>query len=615
MTDLRDRYNAFLDTIIQMTLQGKVRSKEQLYNRLRDELEPGTSELFSETLNDRLTQLETQTTTPDSLQSAKATRSLRALRTLQGEWQRYQQDNQAQDVLSSTLFALTSADDRDRLETFSIRLDPNHPEALTDSQLQQLAMALQQSLMAPEVQIFGQGIQRGLTQWQTLQPHLISWLFDRPDTLGFQNDNQRGPSPWKLWAKHSQGLPQGLCQTLTSDGNLEDWIARQPVTTADWLELTITLQRLQQGLIGWATNQIYSNKLMAKFLASLYVGFAGTWLLLGRGVATGMSVLTRDIFAQQAMRSGLQVLRLFAQQPFFPLYGNLTIGFGEQSFRSTMEYFSEPLRTIEGTQVKARILTLMGNFLRIAGTLEEANSLYTQALEIAQTEGDRPCQIANLNHLSRTFIFMRDYERAIAQAQRALILSRDSGDALGEANALTNLGYAEVLAAIAREAPPETYEIPMGYLEQGAQKARRLEDPQSEAFSTTSLAMAYLSSGDPTQALVWIQQGLEACQRCGDIYLEAINQLSLAEACYQLDRLEEAIDPALFSLYQLYHLGAREWRQAAGLVTLLQSRLQSRQGQDWQGFLRSSSNALSALFESKGIDSLTDILNRYRLGE
>ncbi|NJM49453.1 MAG: hypothetical protein HC860_27465 [Alkalinema sp. RU_4_3] len=175
--------------------------------------------------------------------------------------------------------------------------------------------------MAPEVQIFGQGIQRGLTQWQALQPHLISWLFDRPDSLGFQNDSNRAPSPWKLWSQHSQGFPQGLFQTLSTDGAIEDWIARQPINSNDWLELTITLQRLQQGLIAWATTQIYSNKLMAKFLSSLYVGFAGTWILLSRGVGSGMNVLSRDMFAQTAMRSGLQVLRLFAQQPFFRSMG------------------------------------------------------------------------------------------------------------------------------------------------------------------------------------------------------------------------------------------------------------------------------------------------------
>ncbi|NJM49454.1 MAG: hypothetical protein HC860_27470 [Alkalinema sp. RU_4_3] len=72
MTDLRDRYNSFIETIIQMTLQGKVRSKEQLYNRLRDELEPDTQSVFDEAITDRLTALEAQVNARDELQTAKA---------------------------------------------------------------------------------------------------------------------------------------------------------------------------------------------------------------------------------------------------------------------------------------------------------------------------------------------------------------------------------------------------------------------------------------------------------------------------------------------------------------------------------------------------------------
>jgi tetratricopeptide (TPR) repeat protein len=608
-TDLRDRYSTFIETIIQMTLQGKVRSKEQIYRRLIDELEPGTSEVFDSCLGERRASLETQANLKDDLQQAKATRALRALNTLESEWQRYQQETQAKDVLSSTLFEISNAEASDRLEAFLTRLDPNHPNALNDSQLTQLATNLKQEFMTPELQEFGLGVQRGMASWQALQPHLISWMFERGDNLGFQNDN-RGPSPWKLWAAHSPGvLSKGFFTEMAGDGSIEDWLLSQTVTLPTWLELTIVLQRIQQGLIAWATTQIYSNKTMGKFLTSLYVGFSGTWMLLGRGV--GGNSPQKVAFAQTAFRSGLQVLRLFTQQPFFPFYGNLILGFGGRTFNSTMEYFSEPLRTVEGTQVKARILTLMGNFVRVAGSLEEATTVYRQALGIAQEAGDRLCEVANLNHLSRTMALSQDYAGAIAQSQRALILSRQSGDALGEANALTNLGYAEVLTARSREAPPEDYEIPMNYLEQGAQKAIQLEDPQSEAFSSTSLGIAHLTCGDASNALHWIRQGLEACHRCGDAYLQAVNLLSMAEACYQLERFADCPYPALLAMYHLYQLEAREWRQAAGLVTILQG----RQSMDWQSFLQPERGPILAQIGPEGIDLLAEILERYRLGE
>jgi hypothetical protein len=85
----------------------------------------------------------------------------------------------------------------------------------------------------------------------------------------------------------------------------------------------------------------------------------------------------------------------------------------------------------------------------------------------------------------------------------------------------------------------------------------------------------------------------------------------MAEACYQLDRFEDAPYPALLALYHLYHLGAREWRQAAGLITLLQG----RQSQDWQSFLLPERGAILEQIGPEGVDSLADILERYRLGE
>ncbi|NJM47466.1 MAG: hypothetical protein HC860_15955, partial [Alkalinema sp. RU_4_3] len=54
-----------------------------------------------------------------------------------------------------------------------------------------------------------------------------------------------------------------------------------------------------------------------------------------------------------------------------------------------------------------------------------------------------------------------------------------------------------------------------------------------------------------------------------------------------------------------------EWRQAAGLITLLQG----RQSQDWQSFLLPERGAILDQIGPEGVGSLADILERYRLGE
>ena len=72
--------------------------------------------------------------------------------------------------------------------------------------------------------------------------------------------------------------------------------------------------------------------------------------------------------------------------------------------RSTLRYFDEPLKQVEGTQEKARILTLLGYSLQALGQNEPAKAFAQQAMEIAQAQGDIQCEIANLNHLSRACV-------------------------------------------------------------------------------------------------------------------------------------------------------------------------------------------------------------------
>jgi len=67
-------------------------------------------------------------------------------------------------------------------------------------------------------------------------------------------------------------------------------------------------------------------------------------------------------------------------------------------------------------------------------------------------------EIANLNHLSRACVAQKTMKQRLVTVN-ALILARQSGDRLGEANALANLGYSEVFQAQQLEqTEPEVYE-------------------------------------------------------------------------------------------------------------------------------------------------------------
>ena len=207
MLPLSERYQQLIDQIVQMTLKGNIRSKEQVYQLLVEGVTAGTGELFERSLQKQAevvqAQLDTET---DELKQAKAARSRRAIQTIQGEWERWQQLNQATEAIASVIQKIITAESPQRLAAFLRAIDPNQPQCLTTSQLKQLAAALQQqgdassSNVQQELHQLAAGINQGLASWERVQDQLVSWIYDQGQTLGFAGTPGQG-NPWTVWAK------------------------------------------------------------------------------------------------------------------------------------------------------------------------------------------------------------------------------------------------------------------------------------------------------------------------------------------------------------------------------------------------------------------------------
>ena len=613
---LYDRYLALIDQIVQLTLKGSIRSKEQVYQMLLQEAEPGTGDDFEHCLRDRFTTTQRQADDPQNeAKQARATRSLRALQTIQGEWDRWQTKTRSREAIVTALHQITQADSAQRLLAFLKFTDPNHPQKLAPEQLKQLAATLRQSpisdpALKEDLEQIAEGISRGLESWQPLQNHLISWIYD-PDQLGFEGASGQS-NPWATWAKQPIGaVPKSLFQALYEQQSGSDWAASQTeMTLAAWVELAIVLQAIEHGLVGWAENLVYNSKAGAKLAIAIFLTFGVIWSQLANGFSrsTSLNSMNRDRYTEAAFRITLQGLRVFSQRDYFPLYGTVFASFTGGYFRNAMSYLSEPLKNAEGTQEKARILTLLASSQRVRGPLDLAKEMHSTARDIAQEAGDRPCEIANLNHLSRIGVIEKAYAEAISYSQRALMLSRQSGDRMGEANALANLGYGEVFQAQQLESAPEVYETAIAYLEQGLELSERLGDGQSKALCYTSLGNAYVILGQPQKALKFLESGIHAAEFSGDLYIQAINLAQLAEAFYQLETYGKAVLSASLAMYKLEQMGSNDWRQSAGLLTVLQGRL----GESFQSVLSGQRSQLLEVIGVDGYDYLTELLERYR---
>lgn len=610
MADAAARYFDLIDHIVTLTLKGKIRSKAQVYQMLEADIEPGEGEIFERCLQERteaVTAVLEQGT--DELKQAKATRQQRALRTIQSEWERWQQENQSTAALSGAIAALVQTTGQDRLSALLQALDPNQSERLNRDQIQTLAQQLRQlevsATTQPSLQELAAGLTQGLAVWQQLEGHTISWIYDQGQrSLGFGNDEAKGP--WRYWAKQVE---------MTRLREIFDDLAeRQAITSAGipiplevstWLALAIALQRLQLALVTWFDQQPYDPKAGKRFSIATFLTFAVVWSQLsGRFSALQQPLLTEGCF-----QMALQVLRQFAQQHYFPLYGGLFTALSGESLRTLLDYLDQPLRQVPNTDTKARVLTLLGYSQRALGRYDQAEAFHQRALESAREVADSACEIANLNHLSRTAVAQKDYDGAIAYSQRALILARQAGDRLGEANALANFGYGEVNRAQDQALEPDQIESILTYLEQGLTLSEQQHDRPSQALCANSLGIAQVMLQRYDQGVSALEKGLQIAQAIGDVFLQGVNYSYLAIAYLHLENSEMSVFCGALAMYLLWQINSSQWHQPAGTLSILYGQLGP---EAFQQALASYRPAFLKQIGVDGYDYLPKLLAEYR---
>ncbi|MDJ0552969.1 MAG: tetratricopeptide repeat protein [Microcoleaceae cyanobacterium MO_207.B10] len=614
---LSDRYLNLIDNIVEITLKGQIRSKEQVYQMLVKEITPGTGEIFERCFDQRLqsTQHQVETET-DELKQAKANRRLRAIKTIQGEWERWEKQNRDQEALASSVQNILNAEPQERLTALFSAIDPNQKQPLTLNQLQKLAQTLDQERtqtanpdLKQDLQQFLNGITKGLESWQHLQPYLVSWIYDQSrGQIGFGGTpEQKGP--WVLWGKQvNSSFPEDLFNTIAFEKSIVEYASKANIEPNNLVELAIILQCLQRGLVEWFDKLIYDAKVGAKLSISTFLTFANIWCQLANGFQALPSL------SNACFQVTLQILRAFAQREYFPLYGGIFASFSGEYLKNTLSYLDEPLQRLQGTQAKARILTLLGYSQGTLGQYLRAMEFHKQALEIAQNTEDKSCEIANLNHLSRTCVAMQDYGEAINYSQKALMFSRQSGDRQGEANALANLGFSEVFQARQQELmETEIYENAINYLQQGLKLSETLGDGQSKSLCFSSLGIAFMVLEKPEEALLYLAGGWQAAQYSGDLYLQGLNLAYLAQAYYSLQNLEKALFSGTLGMYLLEQIGANEWRKTAGLMIILKGQL----GEDFMKIFNQKRGEIIPIIGVDGYDYIPELLDKYQqsLGE
>jgi tetratricopeptide (TPR) repeat protein len=620
---LRDRYLQTIEEISTRILTGKqIISKEYIYQILVEKIELGTSEIFEGCLSETVQGIEREIASQaDEVKQAKLKHKLNALAWIQTALGNLQDERQAVATVNATIDLIVTAAPNERLNVLLQALDPNQERKLDRAQIELMIKSLQSvATIKLEPADFEQlkqlafGLDRGLKSLPALEPHLVSWIYESGQQIGFGGATENGP--WSLWARQvANPAIKSLFTTIGRQQSISDLCADQATgDEGEWTELAIVLQSIQIALVAWFDGQMYDRVWGQRMAFSTLITFAAIWCELANGINRSISMNSghREAIAKACFQVTLQILRTAAQRPNFPLYGGIFAAFSGETLRDTLSYFDLPLKQVAGTQEKGRLLTILGYSQQALGQIDRSIELHQEALEIANRAGDRPCEIANLNHLSRIAIGQKDYPQAISLSQRALILARQTGDKLGEANALTNVGYSEVLAAHAIDLMDEdVYEQNISYLDRGLKLAETLDDKQSLALCYHSLGLAYLTIQQPEKAIEYLQLGTKTAQAVGDLYLQGLNLTYLAEAHHSLEKPKTAIFYSCLAMYQLHQIGAKEWRQGASLATILQGQLGQAQ---FNEVLTQYRPNLIPVIGVDGYDYLPQLLDEYLNG-
>lgn len=612
-SSLSARYSAFIEQIVAEILKGKISSKEYIHNQLAKQLEPRTGEIFERCLIEQLNIVQHQPSGKNGLSSTKAYHRERALKTLQDVWTKFREAQQDKEACRDAVVQLIEADASARLSVLLQILDPNQTDVVNRQQIEQLAKELDQvqepdadSDTVAELRRLATGLKQGLSTYQAVELDLVGWLYEKSQ-LGFGGKSTTN-NPWKHWAKTvNRPLPQLLFAGQAR--NQSALLLAQQQTTLDlsaWVELMVLLQEMQNGLVTWFDKQPYSYRAGRDLAAAILMSFAIIWCELSNGFrqAPHLTQSEREQLSRACFQITLQILRTFARRDNFPLYGGMLASFSGESFRDTIVYLDRPLKAIEKTQEKARILTILGDSQQWVGNREQAKHYHEEALDLARQASDRTCEVANLNHLSRLKVSERQFSEAVDYGQRALLFARQTGDSMGETNALANLGYAEVRQAQQQEHVTALELEPcIQRLERGSKLAEKYHDLLSEVFCTLGLGSAHLLLDQASAAIPYLEKSLAGSMRGGNLELEGLSHAAIAEGYYQLNQLPVAVVHACLGRYLLKQKQASEEQQAANLVAILRGRLGD------ENFKQILQQQRAQIIGRIGVDGFDDLLN------
>jgi CHAT domain-containing protein/Tfp pilus assembly protein PilF len=267
--------------------------------------------------------------------------------------------------------------------------------------------------------------------------------------------------------------------------------------------------------------------------------------------------------------------------------------------REKLEAVAPAFRAIGDRDMELFALRLAGFAYHTSGQLQQALSLYEQALSISQSLGDRrsealllnniggvygilgePRQALDyygralpllealnngsvqgdlLNNIGVIYYQLGDLQRALDYYGRAMPFRRAGGSRRKEADTLDNIGLVQTAVGEPRRA--------LEYLEQSLELRRAAKDVQGEANTLDAIGRAHDVLGETAEALDYYQRALPLRRAAGDRRGEAITLNNVGAAYASLREPQKALEQHQRALELTRAVGDR-YEEAVTLVSL-----------------------------------------------
>ncbi|MEO8774024.1 MAG: tetratricopeptide repeat protein [Gelidibacter sp.] len=245
------------------------------------------------------------------------------------------------------------------------------------------------------------------------------------------------------------------------------------------------------------------------------------------------SLILKDLIIKSSQKNAVEV-EIYALNKLGEIYRNRSLYDTALKTHHKAEKLAEEANDVE---LKVISLNMIGVVYRRMDFIKPALDYHKKALDIANSVKNPSDELklsiaVSQNSMGNVYLTLKQYDLAIEQFEKSLIIESQSGNRLGLAINYHNLGYADEAKGLL-DLALMNYERSLDYNEQ-------IDSEVGRVICYNSIGQVYIKQKKYNDAKVIIEQGLQKAVQLGDQFYISYAYINLGWAQMELQMDEEA---------------------------------------------------------------------------